>query len=297
MLQDAPALAEDAPPPETVPLDPVAIRGVVVIRDCLAPPRQTREEISDLRGRKFHHLRNLRMCTDNDEARELIQRYGALVRKIVSSPKFTVHRQALLDRDDMYAIGCVMMIQSAEMYEEGRGTKLSTWIAIRVRQGLMAVVNELHGSLKEEGGRSARGEQLAWARGEDTRKVFVESLDDMVGSAGSGKSTDAPGNTRTLVDMIASEDDLPDERLESHQEREWLMRAIEEVCTPIEKDIVYRILAGEPGQSIGDRHGIARQRVDQIHQKAIGKLARRARRRKARHSKGPVWGNIRLASW
>jgi RNA polymerase sigma factor for flagellar operon FliA len=247
---------------------------VVVIRDWLAP-RLTRDEITALRGRKFHHFRNVPMSTGEAEARELIQKYGALVRYIVSSSKLVVHRQALLDREDMYAIGCVMMIQSVEMYEEDRGTKLSTWIAMRVRQGLMAVVNELHGTLKEEGGRSARGEQVAWARGDEARKVFVESLDEPVGTGGHGRSTDAPGNTRSLVDIIASEDDLPDERLESHQEREWLMRAIEEVCTPVEKDIVYRILAGEPGQSIGDRHGIARQRVDQIHQKAILKLAKR----------------------
>jgi len=266
VLNDAPATADDAPPH----YDSSAIRGVLVIRERLAP--LTREEISEQRGRKFHHLRNAKMVTSNSKARELVAQYEGLIWKIVSEPKFTVRRQALIDRDDMFAIGCAMMVQSVEMYEDGRGAKLSTWIAMRVRQGLMCVVNELHSSIRENGGRtggsrSARGEMLASARGEaPAPEVYVESLSTTI------------GDELTVLDTLESEEDRPDDRLEAGEEREWLVRAIEQLCDPRERDILYRTLAGEGGQEIATRYGVARQRIDQIYQGAVAKLAARRRR-------------------
>ena len=267
MLNDAPATADDAPPLDDT-RDEIAIRGVIVIRDFLASPRLSRDEISERKGLKFHHLRNVPMSTTDVEARKLVEKYGGLIWMIVSEAKFNVRRQSLMDRDDMFAIGCAIMVQSAEMYEEGRGTKLSTWIAMRVRQGLMAVVKELHGSIREggrKGCRTARGEELAYARGEVSPWVYLESLSTPV------------GEDIALLDTLPAETESAHERLEFHQEREWLTAAIEEVCDERERDIVYRMLAGEHGQSIADRHEITRQRVDQIHQDAIAKLARRRR--------------------
>lgn len=261
VLQDASAIADDAPSLHFGPF-----RGTVI-----APPPHdgTRGQ-----GRKFHHLRNVPMVTDNRTARELILRFGGLVRSIASEPKFSVHRQALMDRDDMYSVGCAIMIQTVEMYEEGRGTKLSTWVAFRVRQGLMAVVKELHGSLREDGGRTARGEEIGYASGaEPAPKVFLRSLSEEL-RYGNGKSG-SPSDSTTLLDTIEDESEPVDERLEANQEREWLLNALANCCTPIERDVVLRVLSGEPGQSIGQRYQITRQRVDQLHQGAIEKLRKR----------------------
>lgn len=256
VLHDGSARAEDDATPVWGPF-----RGTVV-----APVIDVRGQ-----GRKFHHLRNVPMVTDDARARELVKLYGKLVWSIVTESKYNVRHQLLCDRDDMFSIGCAIMIQSVEMFDASRGAKLSTWVAFRVRQGLMAVVHELHGTLREDGGRTARGEEIEHAKGAPRPKVFVESLDAPVRHE--GREMDGT----LMLDLIEDESDPVDERLRARQERDWILRTLETACSSIERDVVLRTLAGESGQSIGDLHGIARQRVDQIHQGAIEKLRRRRR--------------------
>lgn len=152
------------------------------------------------------------------------------------------------DNDDLISIGTVGLIKAIGTFKPERGHAVAAYAA-------RCIENEILMSIRSE--RKQRGEV-----------PFGEPI-----------GVDRDGNEITLADVLSSDDDVPIE-VEAREEALLLRRAVNEVLTPREKQVIIMRygLCGEemyPQREVGRVLGISRSYVSRIEKKALKKLNER----------------------
>ena len=132
----------------------------------------------------------------------------------------------------------------------------------------------------QKGGESATSEEIAKAL-----KCSPKSIENMQKVINNSQvvSMETPLNSETddtLQDFIADEEsETPDEIVANKQKKSVILKVIDKVLTPREKDVILMrngFTTGEEEtlQAIGDKLGLTRERVRQLESQALKKLAR-----------------------
>ncbi len=150
------------------------------------------------------------------------------------------------ETDDMISVGSIGLIKAINTYESGHGTRLATYTA-----------------------RCIENEILMLIRAGKKHKNNV-SLSDPVG-------TDKDGNELTLMDLLFEKEDKVFGSVEQSLMQEKFIRAIKELLTDRETEIIclrYALKGGVPlaQREVALKLGISRSYVSRIEKKAIEKL-------------------------
>ena len=149
------------------------------------------------------------------------------------------------DADDLISIGTIGLIKGINTYRPDKGVRLATYAS-----------------------KCTENEILMHFR--SARKNAAElSLSDAI-------DTDGDGNTLSLMDILAEEEDL-DERLQHSETCRALRQYIDTSLDPREADIIrmrYGLSGGKPltQREVAERCGISRSYVSRIEKRAIEKL-------------------------
>lgn len=248
----------------------------VECRNARASEKAAVVDIAQQRSRKFHYFRSVDLSgLTSARAREYLKTYGKLVVSIAKEPAYWLPEDSIVDHDDLVSIGQTLMLQACVSYEEGYGTKMSTWVALCVRQGYGNVVRDARNisrtdaeKRKKTGETTVRIERLPPARLDEPVRTHEGS--------GAAKST--------MLDFLdveyveKSDASSPFAQVCRSMQQGWLYGAIERLLTEREKAYVLATLDDEYPSDIGERDGVSRQRVEQIVERAKERLAEEYRR-------------------
>lgn len=227
----------------------------------------------------------IRAIQESDDPRSLARLLAAHARMVVAVAARHVRRGIALD--DLISEGNLGLVEAARRFDETRAVRFSTFAAwwIRARIGRFAMQNRrIVAAPGTRGARqllglpasdrrmlsSAPREALAARMGVTVDDVdlvvaFLHPRDAVVGSH--------EGETDLVDDALAADDQLAS--LEEHRRTsERVRRALSELDAR-ERDIVSRrLLEDEPEtlEWIGRTHGLSRERVRQLEQRARRKL-------------------------
>lgn len=167
-----------------------------------------------------------------------------------------------LDFDDLASEGYMAMVQAAQKFDENRGTSFVAYAAPFIRKAMEQAI-ERQGNLY----RIPKSE----------RKNNPRSVDKAI-------SMDAPlsmGNQYTLLDILVNQDSLQaDEDTAFQQMLSDLYNCIKELA-PREQEVIQKFFGlGHPHVTlaeIADEMSLKRERVRQIRNTAIRKIAKNAK--------------------
>ncbi len=156
------------------------------------------------------------------------------------------------ETDDMISVGSIGLIKAINTYESGHGTRLATYTA-----------------------RCIENEILMLIRAGKKHKNNV-SLSDPVG-------TDKDGNELTLMDLLFEKEDKVFGTVEQSLMQEKFIRAIQELLSERETEIIcmrYALKGGAPlcQREVAAKLGISRSYVSRIEKKAVEKLRKGLKR-------------------
>ena len=155
------------------------------------------------------------------------------------------------DQDDLVSIGTIGLIKAVNTFDSSKGIRLSSYAA-----------------------RCIENEVLMYFRA--SRKSSQDiSIDEPI-------DTDRDGNALTLMDVMASDDDILDD-IDCKIKSEQLRKYIREILSPREQVIISLRygLGGDdplPQREVAQKLGISRSYVSRIEKKALSSLRRRFNR-------------------
>ena len=231
------------------------------------------------------------------QAREQI--INCNLRLVVSiAKKYQAQHLALLD---LIQEGNLGLMTAYDKYDLSKGYKFSTYATFWIKQSISNAISNKNDMIRkpvylkeniakmkkvasviemQKGGESATSEEIAKAL-----KCSPKSIENMqkVISNSQVVSMETPLNSETddtLQDFIADEEsETPDEIVANKQKKSVILKVIDKVLTPREKDVILMrngFTTGEEEtlQAIGDKLGLTRERVRQLESQALKKLAR-----------------------
>ncbi len=193
-----------------------------------------------LTAQEERHYLELASQGDLEARNILIERNLRLVAHIMKK----YYAQAS-DQEDLISIGTIGLIKGISTFDASKGARLATYAA-----------------------RCAENEILMHFRAQRKRAQDV-SLSDYI-------ETGADGAALELMDVVGQEDDLL-ERFSQRQQLQQVRRAIENVLTPQERQVIvlrYGLGTGRPSRQreVADMTGISRSYVSRIEKRALEKL-------------------------
>ena len=201
-------------------------------------------------------------------AREVLERYETVVRRVARQLKPSAARGQALDDEDLCAEGRVAVLEALDTYH-GYGISEWSWVRTRVRQRMIDAIRRLDIRSREEvrvliRGRGETGdasERTATEREEEIaarRLVFVDT-----GSA----ESDRLG--RRMCNSLAP---LPDELAERRNRSERLLRALRELSPRQRTAVELGLMQGLNLREIGERMGVSEARVCQLQKLGVRNL-------------------------
>ena len=161
--------------------------------------------------------------------------------------KLKKYSSSNIPKDDLISIGIIGLIKGINSFDYGKGTKFATYAS-------RCIDNEILMALRSESKISSN--------------VFLE---DYI-------SFDEEGNNISLIDILSTDEDDVNSKVNLKVESERLYNIIDEVLTKREKEIIY-LRYGLKGsknytqREIAKKYNISRSYVSRIEKKAIGKIA------------------------
>lgn len=226
------------------------------------------------------------METTDDRARDaLILRYLPLVRKVAY--RMVSRFPSCVDVDDLVSIGMLGLIDAVDKFQDARSASFGGYVRIRI-QG--AILDELRKtdwvprSVRDRGdriqfvreqlardlGREPSETEMAKTMGiseERLREMTVDSTIRNVVSLDDGIEDD-----HTLGDLLASEDESPQERLERSRLADLIRSGLADL-TPRERMVVDLYYFRDMNfKEIGETLGVTESRISQIHTRMKEKL-------------------------
>jgi len=201
---------------------------------------------------------------ENKDARSALQRYERMVRFLARRYRPRGAVAAVLDVDDLMAVGRMAVLEALERYE-AYGIQESTFVRTRVQQRMIDAIRQVDTRTREEN-RLLR----AHAEGDDSvderraRAVAARrtlSLDQSVGDMG------------PMVERLES--DEPNAEALSHQIRQHAeLRAALRTLPKRQREAISLCLdQGLRLREIGERMGISESRVCQLQKSAVRRLS------------------------
>lgn len=239
-----------------------------------------------------------RILVRAERAREtLIASNLRLVVKYVMSRRF----HSRMDVEDLVQHGMIGLIRAAEKYDPDWGTRFSTyatwWIRQAVSRGshndgqtirlpvhIVQQVQRLRRARRTLGisdgarnGVERLSESLAWTV-EHTAKIA--QLADMNVISLDAPLANGEADGLSLGDLVADSTARPDEAAELQRSREMVRSIVDSIENERARDIIRRRYGfdgtDETLQQLGDGYGVTRERIRQIQDKTLRKLAKRA---------------------
>lgn len=152
------------------------------------------------------------------------------------------------EQDDLISIGTIGLIKAIDTFDISKGIRLSSYAARCIENEVLMYF------------RSAK---------KNAQNISINEPID----------TDKDGNALTLMDMMASEDDIL-ENLDGKIKTEQLQKYIKEALTPREQAIIrlrYGLGGSEPmtQRKVAQKLGISRSYVSRIEKKSLAALCRK----------------------
>lgn len=149
------------------------------------------------------------------------------------------------DADDLISIGTIGLIKGVNTYSPGRGVRLATYASRCIENELLMYFR----SLKKSSGDVSLSEAL---------------------------DTDAEGNSLSLIDVLAEDEDLA-ERVSLSDECRRVRECVESVLPPREAEVIrlrYGLNGAKPltQRDTAARLGISRSYVSRIEKRALARL-------------------------
>ena len=149
------------------------------------------------------------------------------------------------DQEDLISIGTIGLIKGITTFDTSKGARLATYAA-----------------------RCVENEMLMYFRSQKKSSQDV-SLSDYI-------ETGADGAALSLMDVVAEEDDLL-EKVSSRETVQQLCRAVQQVLTEQERQVIvlrYGLEGGQPlrQREVAEKTGISRSYVSRIEKRALEKL-------------------------
>ena len=193
-----------------------------------------------LTAREEQHYLALAAQGDLEARNVLIERNLRLVAHIMKK-----YYAQTADQEDLISIGTIGLIKGIESFDASKGTRLATYAA-----------------------RCVENEILMYFRSQRKSSQDV-SLSDYI-------ETGTDGAALALMDVVADDEDLL-ERVSTRQDLKKLCKAVDEVLTEQERQVVvarYGLGGGAPmrQREVANITGISRSYVSRIEKKALEKL-------------------------
>jgi RNA polymerase primary sigma factor len=217
----------------------------------------------------------------------------ANLRFVVSVAKQYQHQGLTLT--DLIDEGNIGLIKAAQKFDETRGFKFISYAVWWIRQSILQAIAEqsriVRLPLNQVGSLNKLNQEINKFEQENQRRPSVQELSEMtrineekIGQSlmadGHQISIDAPfqeGEDNTMLDVMASGDDMRTDRQVDHESMAQELNAVLEKVLKDREVTVLRECFGigchEKGlEEIGDRLGLTRERVRQIRERSIEKL-------------------------
>ena len=193
-----------------------------------------------LTAREEQHYLALAAQGDLEARNVLIERNLRLVAHIMKK-----YYAQTADQEDLISIGTIGLIKGIESFNASKGTRLATYAA-----------------------RCVENEILMYFRSQRKSSQDV-SLSDYI-------ETGTDGAALALMDVVADDEDLL-ERVSTRQDLKKLCKAVDEVLTEQERQVIvarYGLGGGAPmrQREVANITGISRSYVSRIEKKALEKL-------------------------
>lgn len=198
------------------------------------------------------------------EARAALARYEATVRYLAKRYRPRGAVAAVLDIDDLMAVGRMAVLEALERYE-AYGIEESTFVRTRIQQRMIDAIRQVDTRTREEN-RLLR----AHAQGDET----VDERRARAIAARRTVSLDQPiGELGPMIDMLES--DAPDAEALSHRARRHAaLRAALRALPDRQREAISLCLdQGLRLREIGERMGISESRVCQLQKSAVRRLS------------------------
>lgn len=231
------------------------------------------------------------------EARNaLIEEYTPLVKYVAGRVKMVVPAQ--IEFDDLVSFGIFGLIQAIERFDPKQGIKFSTYAATRIRGAILDELraqdwisrssrdkakrlNQAYAKLEQSLGRSPEDEELARELDITLEEYYRMATEANIPELTSLNSLIDPESGSELIDMIAAENERPEEVVYDKEIQRLLAEAIDRLKEQ-EKLVLALYYYEELTQTeIAQVLDLSPARVSQIHSRAILRLRGMLSRKRA----------------
>lgn len=233
---------------------------------------------------------------DREARNMLIEEYTPLVKYVAGRVKLIVPGQ--IDFDDLVGFGIFGLIQSIERYDPEQGIKFSTYAAARIRGSILDELraqdwisrsnrdkakrlSQTYQKLEQQLGRNPEEEEVASDMGLTMEEYYQLVLEANIPELTSLNTLVDPDSSSELIDLIADDNDGPEEVLYDKEIQRLLGETIDRLKEQ-EKLVLALYYYEELTQmEIAQVLNLSPARVSQIHSKAILRLRGMLSRKRA----------------
>lgn len=202
-----------------------------------------------------------RLSWPDDEARDALARYEALVQAVSRRLTPAARYGQALDQEDLCAEGRIAVLEALRTYQ-GFGIEERTWVGTRVRQRMIDAIRRLDVRSRDEQRLHTVGGDADEALQERARALSARRLV----SLDSSMNADAEPLSARLHDPRVPP---ADEVAELNAQQRRLHRAIAALPERQRTAIELSLFEGLPLREIGARMGVTESRVSQLHKRAV----------------------------